>query len=248
MIKNQTPYKGKLKFKFEKYPEYSGSKSGILNKVHLDLGFTKLVSRMIPNNKKLDGWEVDTNKVNLIEEYTDGRITLYEWWDVRDGDNILKTHTKPDNPKDVVFYGCLPNSFVTKTGEFIGDIRRAWWYYTNEMKVCEEYPHGVAKKYEKGKLIGYYGYTHRGGCLFQIGDRLFNSNYIPKFEDYEIWEWAGWEDRFNKLYEESDELSKKWMDDDGISYVMPYTKRGPKVIETLEEALQAAINISKELS
>ena len=48
LIKNTTPYLGKLVLKFEKYPHYSGSKSGVLNKVHLNLGFTKLVSRMIP--------------------------------------------------------------------------------------------------------------------------------------------------------------------------------------------------------
>jgi hypothetical protein len=247
MIKNLTPYKGKLKIKFEKYPEYTGSNSGVLNKVHLDLGFTKLVSRMIPT-KTLDGWEVDLNKVNLIEEHTGGKIGLYEWWDFRDGDDIFKTHTKPNNPKDVVFYGCLPNSFLTKTGEYIGDIRTAWWYYKNEMKVCEDYPKGVSIKYEDNQLIGYYGYTHRGGCLFKIGDRLFDSNYVPREEDYEEWEWIGWEDRFNDSYDKGDELTKKWMDEDGISYVIPYTKRGKKIIQTLEEAKQAAINISKELS
>jgi len=247
MIKNQTPYKGKLKVKFEKYPEYSGRNSGVLNKVHLDLGFTKLVSRMIPS-KTEDGWEVDMNKIHLIEGYTEGRITLYEWWDVRGVDGSFKTHTKPNNPEDIIYYGCLPNSFVTKTGEYIGDIRCAWWYYTNEMKVCEEYPHGVAKKYENGKLLGYYGYTHRGGCLFKIGDRLFDSSYRPIEGDYEEWEWLGWEDKFNILYDEGDDLTKKWMYEDGIAYVMPYNKRGSKVIKTLGEALQAAINISKELS
>jgi hypothetical protein len=116
------------------------------------------------------------------------------------------------------------------------------------MKVCEDYPKGVSIKYEDNQLIGYYGYTHRGGCLFKIGDRLFDSNYVPREEDYEEWEWIGWEDRFNDSYDKGDELTKKWMDEDGISYVMPYNKRGKKIIQTLEEAKQAAINISKELS
>ncbi len=49
MIKNETPYIGKIKLKFEKFPHYRGSQSGMLNKVHLNLGFTKLVSRMYPN-------------------------------------------------------------------------------------------------------------------------------------------------------------------------------------------------------
>ena len=34
----------------------------------------------------------------------------------------------------------------------------------------------------------------------------------------------------------------------GISNVIPFKKRGSKVIETLEDALQAAINMSNELS
>jgi hypothetical protein len=38
------------------------------------------------------------------------------------------------------------------------------------------------------------------------------------------------------------------MRESGIGYVIPYKKRGSKVIETWEEALQAAINMSKELS
>jgi hypothetical protein len=247
MIKNLTPYKGKIKLKFEKYPEYSGSNSGVLNKVHLNLGFTKLVSRMIPS-QTLDGWEIDLDKTYLIENYTEGKIGLYEWWTVKGLDSSYETNIKPENSENIIFYGCLPNSFLTKTGKYIGDIRLGWWYYNNGMKVCEEYPHGVAKKYERGKLIGYYGYTHRGGCLFQIGDRVFDSKYIPVEQDFEEWEWSGWEDKFNKSYEEGDELTKKWMNETGIAYVMPYNKRSSKIIETLEDALQASINLSKELS
>lgn len=247
MVKNLTPYKGKLKIKFEKEPNYTGNNSGILNKVYLDFGFTKLVSRIIPNNT-LDGWEIDLDKVKLIEEFTEGKIGFYEWWTIKENGETKTVTSKPENSVDIIYYGNLPNSFLTKSGRYIGDIQRAWWYYTNNLKVCEEYPHGVAKQYENGSLIGYYGYTHRGGNSFKIGDRLFESNYIPKEEDYEIWEWSGWEDDFNRLYEEEYELGKKWMDESGISYVIPYNKRGSKVIETFNDALKAAINLSKELS
>ena len=44
MIKNHTPYLGKIYLKFEKDPYYTGNTK--LNKVHLNLGFTKLVSRI----------------------------------------------------------------------------------------------------------------------------------------------------------------------------------------------------------
>jgi hypothetical protein len=38
------------------------------------------------------------------------------------------------------------------------------------------------------------------------------------------------------------------MENSGIGYVIPYKKRGKKIIENLDEALQAAINMSKDLS
>ena len=43
-MKNRTYYEGKPYLKFEKYPDYQGRTK--LNKVHVDLGFCKLVSRV----------------------------------------------------------------------------------------------------------------------------------------------------------------------------------------------------------
>lgn len=248
MIKNLTPYKGKLKLKFEKDPEYTGGNSGVLNKVHIDLGFTKLVSRMIPRKNK-DGWEIDLEKSELIEKFTGGKLGFYEWWTIKKEDGaIVETNSAPQNSETIIFHGSLPNTFMTLSGKFIGDVRRAWWYYTNLLKVCEDYPHGVAEKYDNGKLIGYYGYTHRGGQLFKIGNRLFDENYVPKEEDYLEWEWIGWEDDLNRAYENADDLTKEWIDASGMAYVIPYAMRGSKIIEELDDAKRAAINFSKYLS
>jgi hypothetical protein len=226
MIKNTTPYLGKIKLKFERYPKYTRKLK--LNKIHLDLGFTKLVSRITPE-KDLNGWIVNPECVYKINRYTGG---------------VIKQHTFGDNNEH-----SLPNSFLSKDGEYIGDIERGWWYYKNNMKVCDKYPHGVAERYDdEGNLIGYHGYTHRGGQTFKIGDRLFDASYTPKEEDYEEWEWAGWKLDFDKRYSESDDLDKRWMDELGISYVIPYKKRGEKLIENMDECLQAAINMSKDLS
>jgi hypothetical protein len=38
------------------------------------------------------------------------------------------------------------------------------------------------------------------------------------------------------------------MESSGIAYVIPFKKRGKKVIEDFEECLQAAINMSNDLS
>lgn len=246
LIKNNTPYLGKIKLKFEKYPEYTGS--SILNKVHLNLGFTKLVSRLTPNYLKETGREVDPKKVRLINTHTDGKIGTYESWVVKGVDGSFKSLVKPKDERDIIDHMILNNSFLSQKGDYIGSIEDGWWYYKTKMTVCDKHPHGVALVWKDGQLFGYYGYTHRGGQVFVKGDRLFDMDYIPKEEDYPEWQWAGFVEKFDKLYEKSDELDKKWMDEDGISSVIPFKLRGKDEIESDTEAIQAAINVSKYLS
>lgn len=236
-IKNETLYLGKIKLKVEKYPNYTGGTCGKLNKIHLDLGFTKIVSRLIPN-KTLTGWEVDQGKINLINKYTDGQIAQME---IGEGDLAL------------------PNSFISKTGKYIGDINTAWWYFNNGMTVCDEYPHGVALKWKTASsdktlisghdgLLGYYGYTHRGGCLFSIGDRIFDENYKPVANDYAEVEWQEWQTEFDRKLKEANYLDHKWLEEDGISGIIPFNQRGAATIVNWQHAKQAAINLSKYLS
>ena len=190
------------------------------------------MSRITPY-RDTSGWLINPQSKYLIDRHTGGMISNYSFG------NTIQEKTEQR----------LPNSFLTTDGDYVGDIERGWWYYQNKMKICEEYPHGVAEVYDdNNKLIGYHGYTHRGGQTFKIGDRLFDTDYKPKEEDYEEWEWAGWEYKYLELYGKSDKLDKKWMRESGISYVIPYKKRGKLVIEDMGMALQAAINMSKDLS
>jgi hypothetical protein len=256
IIKNQTPYVGKTYLKFEKMPYYvSGGKGGMLNKVHLNLGFTKLVSRIVPE-RNLDGYIINPKKVELINRWTWGKIGTHQV-----GEDQSEEFT-------------LSNSFLAKDGSYIGDVKEGWRYYTNNMIVCREYPHGVAivlntyapdnklknsikdpyenyvtEQIENDNVAGYYGYTHRGGQTFKIGDRFFQEDYEPVSEDYSKEEWKKFEIKFQKsLANAEDDLERKWMKESGISYVIPFKMRGPKVIETWEEAREAAINMSKYLS
>ena len=252
-IKNNTPYLGKIFLRFEKFPEYSGSMSGKLNKIHLDLGFTKLVSRIIPRNNE-DGWMVDPEKIKLIETSTGGFIRDHEWWIVKDDEGKTKeVKRKPKDENAIINSFKLPNSFVSKKGKYIGDIDEAWWYYNNNLYVCEDYPRGVAEKIEKDDslgnvIVGYYGYTHRGGGLFKIGDRLFDSKYIPKESDYMRDEWNEYVEKYKEICNNKDEFMRKDAIESGIQYIIPFKRRGLKDIETLKEAKQAAINMSKYLS
>jgi len=235
LIKNETPYLGKIKLKIEKYPDYTGGTCGKLNKVHIDFGFTKLVSRVIPN-KTINGWAVDPVKIELINRYTDG---------------LIETHAANKF--------ALPNSFISNTGKYVGDINDGWWYFKNGMTVCDEYPHGVSiqwktavsdKTLQSGHdgILGYYGYAHRGGSLFSIGDRIFDEKYKPQEEDYDKEEWQEWKTKFETMISEVDEFNRKWLEEDGISSVIPFRKRGQCQIINWEQARQAAINLSKYLS
>lgn len=179
--------------------------------------------------------EITQEEIQEIERLTGGKIGKHTF-----GPN--NEHT-------------LENSFLSPDGTYIGSIDEARWYVKNQMMVDEEYPRGVAavitaETYgtEKPVIEGMYGYTHRGGNMFKIGDRLFDEHYNPVKEDYDEEQWNEWETRFKELYEEGDELDKSWMDDSGVSYVIPFKLRGPKLIETMEEAFIAARNMSKYLN
>ena len=244
MIVNRTPYYGRLRFKFEKNPHYTGGGNGVLNKVHLNLGFTKLVSRMIPYRND-NGWVVSTDCTKLITKFTGGKVGSHTF---HNGEHTLY------------------NSFLTNDGQYIGNIETGWWYYENNLVVCEDYPHGVAIKLkennyfrkheityhdsllESNEILGYYGYSHRGGALFTIGDRVFDNYYLPTRNDYTQEEWNGYYEKYQDGLNKADKFDKDWMTVDGIASVIPFNRRGKKVMRTWQEAKEAAVSLSKYLS
>jgi hypothetical protein len=156
---------------------------------------------------------------------------------------------------------------------YIDNIDTAWWYYINKFYVCKEYPHGVAiklKSYEPTIVLknsigdeyenfvteqiendnveGFHGYTHRGGSTFKIGDRLFDAEYMPVVDDYDRKEFEGYWKEYSKSYSKADDFDKKSIYGDGIKAVIPFNRRGKQVIKDWDQARQAAINISKDLS
>src|SRR6478736_5894634 len=128
-IKNRTPYRGKMSLHFEAYPWWTGKTK--LNNIHLDLGFTKLVSRITPERDADGHWVVNSDIVRLIEQHTGG---------------VIDTHTFE--------FGTLENSFMSPGGKYIGNIERGLWYYEQGFKVCDSHPLGVAEVHEDGKLVG----------------------------------------------------------------------------------------------
>jgi len=179
--------------------------------------------------------KVTDYKTKRINRLTGGKIESYQI---------------PNYPNNE---GLLRHSFLSKDGHYIDNYDRGWWYVKHNLKVCDDHPVGVAEKYEEGKHIGYHGFTHRGGNTFKIGDRLFDEKYHPKEKDYTKKEWGIF--MTNRINSIKRNLKEGWFktEEEGIketpiSDVIPFVKRGTKLIENMEEAKQAAINMSNYLS
>ena len=97
------------------------------------------------------------------------------------------------------------------------------------------------------KTKKYYGFTHRGIVGFGIGDMLFDINNENTSIYYNSIKY-----RIKYLYTLIRAITCKYrfkyLIEDGIKDVIPFNKRGSKIIETKEEAKQAAINFMKYIS
>ncbi len=257
MIKNNTVYNGKIKLMFDKYPEWSGGGS-YLNKVHLNLGFTKLVSRIYApqflkedNSLELDLRQYRQECIELINKFTGGKIGNHYFDNGNGGQHHLVGFLAPD-------------------GTYMGDVAQGWWYFKNKMIVNKDYPHGTAivvkddvhrfvtsafkddedYEFEESDLFdfeieGIYGFSHRGGSIFRIGDKIFDEKWRPTDEDLKSM-------NFQKMIA-SFEKTNKGMNNEGYSVKdkivesISFKERGDKIIETLDDAKLAAKNLSKYL-
>ena len=211
MIKNNTYYAGKIYFKFDKMPYYE-SGNNKLNKVHLDLKFTKLVTRI-----KKDGY----NKVLLQKIANESNLTLK-----------TRLYDFDSNTSEIIEFDPRKGSpiFLDKSGAGV-NLDDQFMCYKNNMKMVE---HGLAGVYSKEKLVGYYGFSHRGGQTYKVGDIIFDEN----------WQMS----EFHKDFKKYKKKLNKAKYCTRLEDVVPYKERGSIVIETLEQAKEAAKGISDHLS
>lgn len=94
----------------------------------------------------------------------------------------------------------------------------------------------------------YYGFTHRGGTMFGIGDMLFDEKGKEDTDSY--YDNIAYRLEFIKTLQSyrNDAFMFRDLVKSGITDVIPFRKRGRKVIETMSEALEAAINMRNYLS
>ena len=131
---------------------------------------------------------------------------------------------------------------ITNTGKY--DILTCSFLLNESMKYKNTNTYGLAYSYKTKK---YYGFTHRGIVGFGIGDMLFDINN----ENISIY-YNSIKYRIKYIYTLIRAITCKfrfkYLIEDGIKDVIPFNKRGSKIIETKEEAKQAAINFMKYIS
>ena len=180
--------------------------------------------------------------------------------------DFKKVRIKKFTGGKIIQYKGLDDSFVSMDGKtYIGEGDIGWMYFKHNMVVDPKSPsnvaivlknkpdsHVVSKDIKDKDIKGYYGYSHRGGLVFNIGMRLFDEKYKPNKKDYTKKEWEGFEKEYEKYIKEEmksyDWTRKEAEKNLSISHVIPFKMRGKKIITNLKEARKSAVNISEYLS
>ena len=131
---------------------------------------------------------------------------------------------------------------VTNVGVY--DILACSFLLDESMKYKNTNTYGVAYS---DKTKKYYGFTHRGIEAFGIGDMLFDINNENTSIYYNSIKYRI-KYLYNLIRAITCKFRFKYLIEDGIKDVIPFNKRGSKIIETKEEAKQAAINFMKYIS
>ena len=143
-----------------------------------------------------------------------------------------------------VFGTFKENSLYIETNKGIYNILDYNFLLDESMKYKNTNTYGVVYS---GKTKKYYGFTSRGIKGFGIGDMLFDINNENTSIYYNSIKY-----RIKYLYSLIRAITCKfrfkYLIEDGIKDVIPFNKRGSKIIETKEEAKQAAINFMKYIS
>ena len=228
-IKIRSFYVGDLYFTITKDSPYYSSGDDILNTVHFKFLGLYFASRLKKRRTK-SGFRKNQKLIKVFESTCGVIVGNYQ---VKDSSN----NTYDD--------WALPDAVVTVQGKkLVGTLGDCYWLLEKSVVVCEEFP---SAGYSMADNM-WVGWSHRATAGFKKGDRLFDEEYKPIKSDYTEAEWKNWEVKFQKAIDKADDLEKKWIIEDGMSYVIPFKQRGRKLIETNEEAKQAAINFSKYVS
>lgn len=225
MIKNNTVYTGKPKLKFKRHTDYSHP-SVTLNKIHLNLGFTKLIS-VVPTA------QFDRNKLRLIAEHTGAipkgiKITNTGINGIRPG-----IYTRPTYSKDTETL--YTTGIFNGAGKYLGTPEDGWFMYQQGWTV-DPFHKGICYS-EKEK--GYVAVNHRGYAIFKMYDMLYDPKWRPQnpvdFIEY-------WQGKIPNASNSTPVLREQCLEH------IPFTKRGFMLITKPSMARQAAINLYETMN
>ena len=229
-VKNETPYLGKLKLKFEKNPNYENTKNGILNKVHINFGFVKFTTRLIPNLDE-DGWKLKEDSIPLIEKYTSCLVGK-KW--VND-DSFSSGYRSS-------YYLYIKNS------GYVCDLEKGWWMYKNNIKIFEKYPQCVGLKYDGKNFKSCYVFCYEKSFFLEIGDKIFEQNYKPSKIFHDKTKWKKWFGDYKKDFKNSNKERKIQIKKVGMKNYIPIQERGRYPIKDMDDAIKSVENILIYLS
>lgn len=89
----------------------------------------------------------------------------------------------------------------------------------------------------------FYGFSHRGGSLVSVGDKIFDENYVFNKEEAKPYL-----DKAKKAMQEDPSWYKGMTIDEVVMGFVPYRQRGKEIADTVEKALESAKNIGDSLS
>lgn len=143
---------------------------------------------------------------------------------------------------------CQINRFrvVADNNAYFMDMMR--WALNKDMRMVKGHPNVMYNV----KTRKYYGFSHRGHMGFGIGDTLFD----VENENEDFYRMYCTNKAFRKSFIKTLKFYDRKNDGEGfyslikggISAVVPFCKRGTKVITSREEAIKAAENLSEYLS
>lgn len=216
-LTNETIYHGIPFFVFEKYPYYTGD--SVLNKIHFDFGFVKLVSRV-------KNCIYDTEKLKQTTEY-------------HNGESIIVSIKKEDESFDLYLFSKNFHSsavdglpYLRLSNGDIVDYESAYYFYKKGYRLISR---NIAKKDDR---MEYVGFSHRAKMLFTLGDMML-------FD--ETWEVSTDHPRY-KEWKTEFEKRKKDGTADRIEDVVPFICRGYKQCDCREDLIKSAENFANYVS
>ncbi len=229
-IKKRSFYVGELYFTITKESPYYRSGGDVLNNVHFEFLGLYFASRLKKRETK-KGFRRDQKLIKVFESTCGVKVGNYQ---------------VKDNSGNSYDDWTLPDAVTTPiSNRFVGTLDDCYWLLEQSVVVCSDFSSAGYSL----KNNSWIGWSHRAKASFKKGDRLFDQTYKPVESDYTEEEWTKYSIAYQKSLDSAvDELDRKWIIEDGIAHVIPFRQRGPKIIETNQEAKQAAINFSKYVS